>query len=334
MSDIFIRIFNPDINSKTGQLLPPNSPRRGTPEWREFERLILSSLESLGYCHDFSQPDKCIFLQKETPLEEDDISNQNDYKRMYVHKCKRDVPQGDLFYMQMHMRQLFTIDSNGWGADHSGNELFNHTDLPVEETRNFSNHLSDSLLSKGESKLPQPQVTDITPERFILVPTQTPRDYTIKYHSPITVKYFIESIVSWANESENHVCFKLHPCGRDNDLVNAVEVSRYVHLIEGNIHELIKRSNGLFVINSGTGFESLIHGKPVATFGACDYNKVTHNADIRRLDEARNFIYSYKQEWKDLAYKFVWWYWNCHAYDVNSPNTPSRLTEYLRGALK
>ena len=173
---------------------------------------------------------------------------------------------------------------------------------------------------------------------FILVPVQIPRDYTIKHHSPITVRYFIDSIQAWAIETQNHVCFKMHPFNKmDSDLQQAVDDaannSHYVHKVEGNIHELIKRSKGVFVINSGTGFESLIHGKPVCTFGDCDYRSVTFNADIRRLDEARNFIYSYKEEFRDIAYKFVWWYFNCHAYDITKPGTRERLAEYLRGVL-
>ena len=113
----------------------------------------------------------------------------------------------------------------------------------------------------------------------------------------------------------------------------AAEKSHYVHKIEGNIHELIKRCAGLFVINSGTGFEAILHGKPVVTFGDCDYKQVTFNGDLVRLNEARNFIYSYKEEFRALAYKFIWWYWNCHAYDVTMDSTKTRLTDYLRGVL-
>ena len=87
------------------------------------------------------------------------------------------------------------------------------------------------------------------------------------------------------------------------------------------------------VINSGTGFEALLHGKPVCTFGNCDYNAVTFNADLIRLNEARHFLVNYKEEWRQLAYKFIWWYWHKHAYDVNDPTTPSRLTAYLKGVL-
>lgn len=233
--------------------------------------------------------------------------------------------------MQMHCRELFTLDINGWGCENSSYKGFMPDQVDETDATAFCRLKSDHLIASGESKCDQPIETDMTPARFILVPTQTPRDYTLKHHSPITMRYFIESVQAWANETENHIVFKLHPHGRDMEPF--IDTSEYVHKAEGNIHELIKRASGLFVINSGTGFEALIHGKPVCTFGSCDYNLVTHNGDVRRLDEARNFIYSYKEEWRKIGYQFVYWYWYKHAYDVNDVRAVDRLTEYLRGVL-
>jgi hypothetical protein len=100
--------------------------------------------------------------------------------------------------------------------------------------------------------------------------------------------------------------------------------------VEGNIHEIIKRSQGLLVINSGTGFESLIHGKPVCTFGDCDYNRVTFNADIRRLDEARNFIFDYDENKQKIARKFVYWYMHDHAFYLKSDLMEDNLEEFIK----
>lgn len=334
--NIFLRTFNDSINSKTGAPLPTGAPRRGTPEWLVFQKILMQTLKEIEH--------KTVSID-ENPREEREessfYSSSAFDKRIYVHQCKRDKPGGDLFWMQMHMRYLFTVDSNGWGADHSqypeGMKVFANEDESV--ATDFCQNLSDTLLASKDSKCPQPDITDMTPSRFILVPVQIPRDYTIKWHSPITVRYFIDSIQAWAVETENHVVFKMHPHNTmDIDLRmavdNAASQSRYIHRAEGNIHELIKRSSGLFVINSGVGFEALVHGKPVCTFGTSDYNLCTHNADLRRLDEARNFIYSYREEWKRTAYKFVYYYHTKHAYDVRFPeDCKQRLTEYLKETL-
>lgn len=334
--NVFLRTFNRDINSKTGAPLPQGAPRRGTPEWLEFQDLMLSCLRELG-CETFQQlenptiPDNLGFMDSPECI-------GRPLRTIYVHQTKREKPDGDLFWMQMHERRLFTVDTNGWGADHSGlRECASYLE-DTTQAKAFCEDLSDTWHSSGQSKHDQPTITDHTPERFILVPVQIPRDYTIANHSPITVRYFIESIIAWAAEAGYHICFKMHPHNRsDNDLIQAVnygiEGSRYIHKVEGNIHELIKRSMGLFVINSGTGFEALVHGKPVATFGNCDYNRVTFNADIRRLDEARNFIYGWKPEDRLIAWQFVYWYYHRHAYCLGLPGTRERLLAYLRGVV-
>lgn len=326
---IFLRTFNNKINSKLGTPLPEGQ-YRGTVDWLTFQNILIDCLKELG--HE-------TFEQEENPLEPNIKDWRMYHRSFFVHKTFRDIidycPGRDFFWMQLHCRELFTIDSQGWGTDHSGNKLFNPEEIDQDEAKAFCKQTSSKMLESGSSKCIQPSYTDETPRSFILVPVQIPRDYTIKHHSPITVKYFIESIQAWAIETETQVCFKMHPHNKhDSDLHNAVDEaqasSKFVHKVEGNIHELINRSNGLFVINSGTGFESLIHGKPVATFGDCDYNLVTWNADLRRLEEAREFLYSYKEEYQKLAYKYVWWYWHRHAYDVNAPDTKERLTQYLK----
>lgn len=324
---VFARTFNKHINSKTGYPLPKGQIR-GTPEWEEFEEILFKEISSLG--HE-------VLRQPEHPKTPDDPAGAT--FRIYVHKTKRDTSFGNLFYMQMHLRDLFTLDTNGWGCDHSSYPFGDSFVSEGEDALEMVQKLSDDMLSTGISKIEQPTEPIVsTPRRFILVPLQIPRDYTLLWHSPITVRYFIDSLQNWANESQEHIAFKLHPCNKiDTDLINVVDEaaaeSRYIHKVEGNIHELIKRSSGLFVINSGTGFEGLVHGKPVATFGYCDYSKVTFNADIRRVSEARDFIYSYTSERRMLGYRFVYWYLHRHAYYLKDPNMRSRLRSYLEKKL-
>lgn len=322
---ILIRTFNDHINSKSGAELPIGM-KRGTDDWKKFDNILIESLLSLG--HE-------VHSQEESPLIENCPGVWD--KIFYVHQCKRDKPDGNFFYQQMHMRELFTLDTDGWGADASNN-TFKPGDVNDKEAKVFCQALSAHIHASGTSKIDQVGGTSDTPSNFILVPLQIPRDYTIKHHSPVTVRYFVDSIMSWAEESNTHVCIKMHPHNKmDRDLHQAVEegtqVSDYVHKVEGNINELIRRSSGLFVINSGTGFEGLIHGKPVATFGDCDYRRVTFNADLRRLDQAREFLYEYEDEWRDIGYQFIYWYYHLHAYDVTKSETKQRLTDYLRSHL-
>jgi len=323
---ILIRNFNSHINSKSGSELPKGKVR-GTDDWQKFEQILIDSLLELG--HE-------VHSQEEHPTQADCPGLWD--KKIRVHQTKNSMPAYDYYYMQIHCKDLFTFDPTGWGVEASGIKECTSYLEDVEDSRKFCQTLSDKFHASGISKCDQPLTTDFTPEKFILVPVQIPRDWTILHHSPITVKYFVESVAAWASDNNYHVCFKMHPFNRgDVELHEAIDYvasnSPYVRKVEGNIHELIKRSVGLFVINSGTGFEALIHGKPVATFGNCDYNRVSFNADIRRLDEARNFLYGWTPEKRDIAYQFCYWYYHRHAYCLSLPGTKERLKAYLKGVL-
>jgi hypothetical protein len=326
--NIFIRSFNSHINSKTGAPLPVGVVR-GTPEWGIFEELLGSALRELG-CNVLNQP--------ESPLEVDRVDwLRLAHKKIVVHKCKRDFPEYDFFYMQMHMRNLFTLDSNGWGEDHSGNRLFAPALIGDVDARQFCENLSARLFQSGESKCHQPEASEVeTPVSFILVPLQIPRDYVLLHHSKVSVNEFIQAVAEWADVARVNVAFKLHPHNRaDFDLIKLVNdschSSEYVTKIEGNINSLIKKCAGVMVINSGTGFESLIHGKPVVTFGACDYKVATFDGSLHQLNNALEYVSDFSESERMLGYKFCYWYHFHHAYNVSEQvSTRTRLTSYLK----
>src|SRR5215216_2683674 len=104
MSKIFIRNQYP---YPTGAATPSRAirPIVAAAQWASFERLLKSALAELG--HE-------VIEQQAHPSVPDDPRNAS--FRIYAHKTRRDVP-GDLFYKQMHLPDLFTIDTLGWGAD-------------------------------------------------------------------------------------------------------------------------------------------------------------------------------------------------------------------------
>jgi len=333
---LFFRTFNDHINSKTGVELPAGRTR-GTPDWKTFEGLLLTAARELG--HE-------VVTQEEQPLVADEVPDNAD-RRFYVHKCRRDIPSGDYFWMQMHLRELFTLDSEGWGWDHSAFRTRNGEPPPcaafarldAAAAREECEILSAQYGSTGVSKHEQPGTTSPTPDRFLLVPLQVPCDYTIQHHSPLSVYDFTKAVLEWSTRTQTHVGIKPHPMNggdRDlKDLISAAEAeSPWVHRLQGNIHELIQRAEGLLVINSGTGFEGLIHGKPVCTFGRCDYGLATFPGQIENLDSALAYICSYGQAQRERGYQFVSWYRNHHAFNVNEPGrTKHRLKTFLERSL-
>jgi len=336
MTKVFIRTMYPYT---TGVSVPPSGIRlmSSYDQWSKFERLLMTCLSELG--HEVTE-------QRQPPTINDDFNGAA--FRIYAHKTRRDV-EGELFYKQMHLSDLFTIDTQGWGADHSQMQVPPRllTINPTEAEQSVL-ALRSKFLETGGSKMAQPGRNESIslPDDYIFVPTQTPRDYVQVHHAPISVLSFIRLIAEWANESKQNVVFKLHPglfprCAADNDLINAmkeyVAASRYVFCSQANVHDLIANAKGIFTINSGVGFESLIHGKPVVTFGNCDYQWVTFRANPDCLNAAREFVFEYTNELRQEAYKFVYYYLFHHAFNLEAeyvPDSQRRLSNYLAGCLR
>ena len=342
---VFLRTFNPYINSKSGKSLKAGKKRSGTAEWKTFESVLYDVLKEMG-CD--------LVMQFENPMVEDEPEEAN--YRIYAHKTKRDIEDGHLFYMQMHMSNLFTVDSLGWGADHSRMQSKpEFENIDEHEAELYCEKLKKQFITTGLSKHAQPGTSRAQqifrrfglllpsryPKDFILVPLQIPRDYVAKYHASITVIDFIHLISTWADNVRQNIVFKLHPYNvNDPDIIDIVkgysESNNYIHCLEGNIHYLIDKSIGVFTINSGVGFEALIHGKPVVTFGNCDYKWVTYNCDPGFLDKAQDYICAYSSQQKNNAKKFVYHYCSKHAYSINEEHIGEsrlRLKEYLKNII-
>lgn len=300
--------------------------------WRAFEAILKSCLSELG--HEVVE----LHLDPLFPPDPADVD-----LKIYAHKTRREVPAADIFYKEMHMRGLFTIDAEGWGADHSAaREPPDLEGSDAAEAERFVGAIREQFVSSGHSKQRQPEPSPIPEEHkpYLLVPLQLPTDDVIMYHSPLGVFDFVHVVSDWAERAGQKVVFKLHPGGAHPEIAAAVEgrsaASPFVSSLNANIHSLILGAEGVVVINSGVGFESLIHGKPVVTFGNCDYKSVTFAARPDNLDGAREFVAGYTPEQRLRGFKFIHHYYARHAYDVyaaDGAGVRRRLLDYLTAHL-
>jgi hypothetical protein len=325
---VFIRTIDPTISLLTGDRLPGGRLLSCGRDWIKFQDLMKGCLRELGHT---------VAEQPSHPRVEDEDEGAG--FRIYAHKTRRDVA-GDLYYKQMHLCDLFTLDSEGWGADHSATnqpDAFDGVD-PEAATR-FCLAMREQFLASGLSKHPQPPrapAGDLS-EGYIFVPLQRPRDYVQIHHSPISVVEFLAAIVDWAESGSHPVAVKPHPSNVDDpDVMQELDRwcrgARSVRRIDGNVHDLVSRSSAVFTINSGVGFESLFHGKPVVTFGASDYARVTYRATADRLDDARQYATEYTEAQRQRAWQFLYHYCFEHGYYLGG--TPPaecrrRLLAYL-----
>lgn len=297
--------------------------------WRRFESMMKASLMQLG--HQVTE-----FEFTRTPS----AGPPGFDLRIYPHKSRRQIPDGDLFYKEMYMQDLFTIDHCGWGPDHSG--LQAPPDLGAinpAAARRFCARLRQEFLTTGLSKHEQPSLRTIDPALvpYLLAPLQVPKDDAVKFHSPLGVLDYVNLLSDWAERARMRVVFKLHPGPEMPEIAEAVRrrvaTGRYVAMVDENIHALIDGAAGVVVLTSGVGFESLIHGKPVVTLGRCDYRWVTFNATPNLLDAALAYVREYSAPQRQAADKFIYFYYHRHAYLTTGTavrNSTARLLEYLR----
>jgi capsular polysaccharide export protein len=132
-------------------------------------------------------------------------------------------------------------------------------------------------------------------EPYFVVGLQMQGDYQVQKNSSYSYlgDFIQETITSFTNNasSESQLVFKKHPL--DNGLENWSKVinsiaknagveDRIVFLDGGNLHQLLKNSQGNVVINSTVGLHALQLGIPVKVMGVSvfDLDGVTHQGNL------------------------------------------------------
>ncbi|MFT4924373.1 MAG: hypothetical protein ACI8WB_000451 [Phenylobacterium sp.] len=284
------------------------------PDWIKFVEILKNCLVEMGHTY---RVIRCVDLYPDDPYP--------DQFSIFPHCRKQETPTGRLFYKEMYLKGLFTLDAHGWGPDHGASQKPPSLEgIGDDEALGLVSRLREQYFANGGSKIQQPQWTDIDEslKPYWLVPLQQEKDQVIKYHSTATVVEFVHLIADWAEQKKRNIVFKVHPADSTEEVANAVNArvaaSPYLFSHSGSIHALIQAAMGVAVINSGTGFESLIHGSPVATFGACDYQWATFAMSRDNLDDIDNCFINDNPQQQMARYRFLYHYLNRHAFEINT----------------
>ncbi len=172
--------------------------------------------------------------------------------------------------------------------------------------------LKEKYIEQDISKYEQKKdLTFSFPKEFIFFPLQKIEDSVMvkSYMAPIKL---IKSIVKILNDKKIPLLVKKHPRCTNSELSELLELykrEKKIILYKGSIHDAIKKSKTVYVINSGVGFESLLHLKPVVTFGRSDYMAMTKNVkDLKEIEQEA--FYSLSKDKKDKIKKFLHFYVN------------------------
>lgn len=168
-----------------------------------------------------------------------------------------------------------TVDPKGWGASLSF--------LPVEpdyspEAIAFYDVLRRRI-DANISVFSQPGLENLIPyDDYLLFLCQLPHDETIQYHSSVSVETALEAVLDFAAATDRRLIVKGHPANRRAMLpLKAMVDARptAIWIDDASIHTCIAGASCVFTVNSGSGIEVIMHGKPLVHFGQAEYSNVT-----------------------------------------------------------
>lgn len=124
-------------------------------------------------------------------------------------------------------------------------------------------------------------------------------------------------VTELARVDNRKIIVKLHPYTDGKEATNTIfsdnlksellkispKISVYSN--KSNVHNFIKNARGVLLANSGSGFEAMMHGKPIIAWGFPEYHWVSYN--LRHLADLKNAL---SLDWFDVEKqrKFLYWY--------------------------
>jgi hypothetical protein len=318
--------------------------------WREFATRIANALEMQGVSVDMVEIPAA-------DIEPARVDASGASIALIPHRCHLDWGPGStrvFFYMQEYFRWVFVVDERGWSAASSAYPMDINT-LPEKASNAFEIYRDKLLKGAWSSKFdqaPQKTTTELIavgalpaatdrgtgdPSQhlpFIFLPLQIPHDQSIRYFSPIEEIDMVKALVAWAKSRNVAVVMKPHPANKKamrqfEELVD----HRHIFWSEANINDLIHHATAVYAINSGVGFEALLHLKPVVTFGRAEYDCVTFHANPGNLDAAWSYCHTHDPLSLENKYRrFVNWFLDDYAIDMSRPeHAAARLAEIAGG---
>jgi len=210
----------------------------------------------------------------------------------------------------------FYFDNNGYGPWSEIVAECNYKS-PVEAIRKDVEKFCSDYIASNESRHIQPREAFIPAEPYVLVLGQYPQDKVMQY-AHIDTESLMHKVADAFRGTRYTVATRGHPLtsGKPYGTADTFQVT-------GNMHTAIKHASAVYTVNSGSGFEALLHGKRVFTAGVCDYHWATTTVktgeDIRKsielIDEPID---------EDNRIQFLHYFLNYHLMNINDTDSIKR----------
>ncbi|MGR3635153.1 MAG: capsular polysaccharide export protein, LipB/KpsS family [Shimia sp.] len=269
----------------------------------------------------FYQKLKAGFDEIGVPWRTEAIDRDNALKR---------VAQDDWFHIfnHSHIQQDRVLNAGVayvypfWNVDPMGIRAFSSIadtkfvsgKIDDDKARRFFGRLRRRWMDKRSSRYPQPEESLTIPDDSVAVFLQSEGDRNVDETCYMDRWTMLETVLkSW----DGSVVVKPHPKEHDPMLGERLEAMQKVypdlHVVTGNIHDILAQCQRVVTINSAVGIEAYMHRKPVILCGQADFH---HLADVARTPEKLQVLL--EQEPRGRVYaKYLYWYFGLQCLDAS-----------------
>jgi hypothetical protein len=250
-----------------------------------------------------------------------------------------------IHFKEGYFFDIINIDEMGYSGWSSlccnKNEIEKIKEIDIKKAEKDFFYYKEKYIDKNLSKYTQPVINDDNlPNNFVFVPLQVFDDSVMKksYFEPII---WLKTLVEILTENQVNIVIKRHPrCYKKEveEILNSFKDYSNIIIYEGSIHGAIKKCSAVYTINSGVGFESLFHLKPVVSFGEVDYQSATFN--VKKFDDLeKDLIPVLTDEKIEYIKKFISYFMTKKNVDISDKQSISNFVDsfvmnYLDNRLK
>ena len=207
-----------------------------------------------------------------------------------------------------YLKEFFHVDPEGYaGFSSMRNRWFEPDQVHGRKARKFYDRLHRYYVEGQRTKYGKfDDAGAEIPEGCVAVFLQKQDDVTVDL-AHMTTAQMIETVL--ASRRSRPVVIKRHPWCQDDRvreiLAGYASDKAEVFICQANVHTILEKADHVACVNSGTGFEALLHLKPVTLFGRSDYFPATTTCrdPIQGPD-----LLSGPAPKPDWIKKFLYWY--------------------------
>ena len=228
-----------------------------------------------------------------------------------------------------------SVDTQGF----AGYSSLAHNFVPIdkalqdESMAKINEHYEDKILKyieNNSSKYVQNQEDFTLSGDYVFLAQQITTDIVSRL-AWMDGLQLMNALINYYGNSDTRIVVKRHPyCNNylmQRELKRLEQAGKIV-ISNASIHSLIKNAKIVFTVNSGVGFESLMHLKPVIVTGKCDYAYAVSGI-AKNTDELFNILSSNISSDKDKILAFLFYYYNKFTIEPTQQAIHSRLQEWL-----